>query len=226
MKQWISYLNGFAISLRASARGLNYPLPDAAISAKARVLLASGRPEEALEEFQRLADLGSGRARCIVAYSYLLGTRLTPRSVDSAREMALSALSSDPGFSNFLLAHLQMAAGRFKSSMEHFTLSAKAGFFPAFTHAVQLVADLYGETRAAEKGYIQAIKLGHIPAILLLSMLYLRGHRGHLKRLLGVLLFPIGYVTAMVAWHLCIFSMHTFDYHPIDRGLLKHLEEI
>lgn len=225
MKERMSCLKASILSLRALLRGLNYPLPDAALSSKARSLLAAGRPEEALEEYQRLAHLGSGRAQCILAYAHMLGTRLTPRDLSAAREIALSALSSDPGFSNYLLAHLQMAAGRFKSSMEHFSLSAKAGFLPAFTDATQLVADHYGEARAAEVGYISAIKMGHVPAISLLGMFYLRGRRGYLKRIWGALLLATGIIAEHFAWYFCIFSTRTFDYHPIDRGLLKGLEE-
>jgi hypothetical protein len=47
---------------------LKLPLYDGDCSPAARELLAAGDVDGALAEWRRLADLGSGRARCVLAY--------------------------------------------------------------------------------------------------------------------------------------------------------------
>jgi TPR repeat protein len=218
------------LSLRVSFRGLNYPLFDGAVSPKARLLLASGNSGTAVQEYQRLAELGSGKARCIIAYAYLLGTPLTPRDLVTARKIALSAEASEPGFSNFIIAHLQLADGKVDSSIKHFSLSRNSGFLPAATAGAQLFSNRYcsaeRDLHLAERAFIHAVKVGHIPAISHLARFYLRGARGYAKRLFGAVLLPFGIAALYLAWRFGIFSIRTFYYHPLNRDLFKDIKGI
>ncbi len=60
-------------SARIMGHVLNFPLYDGDCSPTARNLLAVGDVDGAIAEWRRLADLGSGRARCVLAYLALKG---------------------------------------------------------------------------------------------------------------------------------------------------------
>jgi TPR repeat protein len=221
-------LHGLLLSFRVSFRGLNYPLFDGAVSTKARLLLASGKSAAALQEYQRLAELGSGKARCIIAYAHLLGTPLTPRDFGHARKFALAALSSEPGFSNFILACIHVAEGQVNSCIKYCGMSAQSGFLPAVSMGAQIFSERYfsaeRDLQLAESRLILAVKKGHVPAILFLARFYLRGTRGFRKRLLGALLIPIGIVAFYLICRFGIFSIHAFSYYASDRNLLKGIK--
>src|ERR1700677_4104541 len=60
------------LSARVFGTVLNFPLYDGDCCPAARECLALGDVTGAVAEWQRLADLGSGTARCILAYLYLM----------------------------------------------------------------------------------------------------------------------------------------------------------
>jgi TPR repeat protein len=215
----------FSLSFKVSVRGLNYPLYDGNVSPTARLSLASGKLDAAFREYERLAELGSGKARCILAYAYLLGSRLTPRDLSTARKIALTAVSSEPGFSNFILACVELEGGEVDSSLKLFFLSGKSGFLPALSAGAKLFSNRYCSAERdlanAETALVRAIRRGHIPAISYLSVFYVKTRRGLLKRLIGIIIWPIGVAAFYLAWRFCIFSAHTFCYHPSNRDLFK-----
>src|SRR5580698_7955772 len=90
-------------SARVLGHVLNFPLYDGECSPAARELLAVGNIAGAIAEWRRLADLGSGRARCILAYLALKGTQSTPPDLEEARRLATSALSGERGYANYVL---------------------------------------------------------------------------------------------------------------------------
>src|SRR5258706_6458866 len=105
--------------------------------------MAHGDVNAAMQEYERLVALGSGRARCVVAYAYLVGSYLTPRNQETAKRIAMSAASSEPGFSNYILGFIALAEGNHPSSFQHFIASRNAGFLPAFSASAKLHSDLY-----------------------------------------------------------------------------------
>jgi TPR repeat protein len=191
-------------------------------------MLADGDAEAAMQEYGRLATLGSGRARCITAYAYLVGSSLTPRDPVVARQIALSARASEPGFSNYILGFVALDDGDHAASFAHLIASRKAGFLPAYSASAKLFSDLYHSSerdlRLGENLYKRAIRVGHIPAYMFLALFYLRGNRGLIKRIAGIALYPIALIAFYFAWKCWIFSMSTFTYHPTYRDLLRKLK--
>ncbi len=238
MTKWIygeTYISHFLsaftdrlVSLRASNRALNYPLFDGNVSEAARRMLAHGNVSAAIQEYDRLAALGSGRARCITAYAYLMGSFLTPRDHAAAKTIALSATSSEPGYSNYILAFVALAEGNHASSFSHLIASRKAGFLPAFSASAQLFSSLYRsaerDLKLAENLFIRAIRVGHIPAYMLLAGFYLKGKRGLPKRFVGLVLYPVALIAFYFAWRFSTFSLSTFTYHPSYQDLLRKAE--
>ena len=188
-------------------------------------MLAHGDVDAAMQEYDRLAKLGSGIARCIVAYAYLVGSSLTPRDPDAAKRIALSAASSEPGYSNYILGFVALAEGSYASSFAHFIASRKVGFLPAYSASALLHSNLYSaaerDRKLSEKLFIRAIRVGHVHAYMLLAVFYLKGNRGLIKRIAGIVLYPIALIAFYFAWRFSIFSMSTFTYHPTYRGLLR-----
>ena len=188
-------------------------------------MLALGDVSAAIQEYNRLAALGSGRARCITAYAYLIGSFLTPRDHAVAQTIALSATSSEPGYSNYVLAFVALEQGDYASSFTHFIASRNAGFLPAFSASAQLFSNRYcsaeRDLKLAENLIIRAIRVGHVPAYMLLARFYLNGKRGLLKRFIGLLFFPIALISLYFSWRFSTFSLSTFSYHPSFRDLLR-----
>jgi hypothetical protein len=213
------------LSLRASVRALRCPLYDGGVSVKARRFFAAGNIVGAFEEYHRLAELGSGKARCVLAYANLLGTRALPKNFDEAGRIARSATASEPGFSNYILGCIAMQENNWEVTFRHFNLSGKAGFLPALSTAASLSSRVYRTTdkdlRGAERVLFRTIRRGHVPALLFLAAFYLTGSRGFPKRLLGIVLSPIAVGVLFVACRVAIFSPRTFFYNPVLPGLLR-----
>lgn len=212
------------LSLRASVRALRCPLYDGGVSVRARRLFASGNSVGAFEEYRRLAELGSGKARCVLAYANLLGTPALPKNFREAERIARSATGSEPGFSNYILGCIAMQEQNWEVTFRHFNLSRKAGFLPALSTAASLISRVYRKTedlRGAEKVLFSAIRKGHVPALLFLSAFYITGSRGFPKRLLGIVICPVAIGALFVACRVAIFSPRTFFYDPVMPGLLR-----
>jgi hypothetical protein len=215
----------FLQSFRVSVRGLRCPLYDGGVSLDARRMLALGNVIGAFEEFNRLAELGSGKARCVVAYANLLGAHSLPKNIEEARRIAGSAILSEPGFSNYILGCVAMLEGQWALTFRHFNLSGKAGFLPALSTSAKLMSQLYRKTdsdlRASESVLLHAIRKGHIPGFLYLAAFYKSGARGFPKRLLGVFLLPVAVACSYLSCRFGIFSLRTFFYHPTLPKLTK-----
>jgi hypothetical protein len=213
------------LSLRASVRALRCPLYDGGVSVKARRFFASGNSVGAFEEYRRLAELGSGKARCVLAYANLLGTRALPKNIQEAARIARSATASEPGFSNYILGCISMQDQNWEVTFRHFNLSSRAGFLPALSTAASLSSRVYRNTdrdlRGAERVLFSAIRKGHVPALLFLAAFYITGARGFPKRLLGIVLSPMAIAALFVACRVAIFSPRTFFYDPVLPGLLR-----
>ncbi|HWS70136.1 MAG TPA: hypothetical protein VN325_45820 [Steroidobacteraceae bacterium] len=188
-------------------------------------MLAGGNVIGAFDEYHRLAELGSGIARCIIAYAYLLGTHRCPKNIEEARRIALSAAASEPGFSNYILASIAMLEHRWPSTFRYLNVSRKSGFLPALSTSAKLMSQLYRKTnrdvRATEKVFWHAIRSGHIPGFLYLMVYYRSGTCGFLKRLLGLAFFPFAVASSYLSCRFAIFSMRSFFYHPSLPALQK-----
>jgi TPR repeat protein len=218
-------LSDLTQSVRASIFALNYPLYDGNVSREARHFLAKGKIDEAMGEYRRLAALGSGQARSILAYVCLIGTRCTPRDLGEAQRFALAAVPTAPGFSRYILGFIALERGDPSSTFTHFIASRKAGFLPAFSASAQLFSNLYRtaerDLHLSERLFVRAIRAGHVPAYMFLALFYLKGNRGLWKRVLGAALLPPSLIAYYLSWKFNIFSMSVFVYHPTFRGLLK-----
>jgi hypothetical protein len=100
------------LSARVFESVLNFPLYDADCSPAARDCLAVGNVVGAIAEWQRLADLGSGGARCVLAYLHLMGALSIPIDLEEARRIALSAVGGSRGYANYLLGCISLRDAR------------------------------------------------------------------------------------------------------------------
>src|SRR3974390_3017645 len=112
-------------------RVLNDPLYDGDCSRTARDRLEAGDVDGALAEWRRLADLGSGRARCILSYISLRGTASVPPDLAGARRLASSAVGAERGYANYVLAWIAIKEGKASSVAQYLGESFRAGFTPA-----------------------------------------------------------------------------------------------
>jgi TPR repeat protein len=201
------------LSARVFGRVLNFPLYDGDCSSAARECLARGDVNGAVAEWQRIAGLGSGTARCILAYLHLMGAPSIPMDLAEARRMALSAVSGARGYANYLLGCISLREKQPSEAAKYFGESIKTGFTPAATHLASIV--VHG---ASEEGKRKAVNLlhksvsaGHWPAFLILARVYLSGRLGFAKRLLGLVLFLPAFLRFLLALKYQIFSIQTFQ---------------
>ena len=192
---------------------MNFPLYDGNVSEKARELIASGKLNDALAEYRRLADLGSATARCVLAYLSLRDLPGVPRSADVAKALANAALGREPGYANYVLAYAASYEKDSAKSVELMYESYKAHFIPAASAIGLIFGQGYGvskDPKKAEAFFLRAISLGHIPAPMLLCRFYMQGQRGVVKRILGLFLYPFSFLYMWITTRFYIFSVRTF----------------
>jgi hypothetical protein len=191
-----------------------WPLYDADCSPAARELLTMGDVAGAISEWRRLADLGSSRARCVLAFLYLFGAPSIASDLDEARRLALSALTGARGYANFVLGCVEMQRRQITEAVKCFAESHKAGFVPATTVLASLLltgADANAERKMNAANMLRsAMAAGDLPARLTLYRAYASGRLGLSWRLPGVVLGVIALVRYAFAVRYHIFSMSTF----------------
>jgi hypothetical protein len=203
-------------SARIMGHVLNFPLYDGGCSPAARNLLAIGDVDGAIAEWRRLADLGSGRARCVLAYLALKGTGADPPDLEEARRLASSALSGERGYANFVLGCIALKEGQASNFGQYLGESDRAGFVPAASLMASLV--LRGRNTSTKANIIaesmlrKAADAGHRPAQIFLYGAYLRGRFGFGKRILGLVLAPVALIRFMLCAKFSVFSMGAFQY--------------
>lgn len=206
-------VKGFILSARILGVVMNYPLYDGNVSDKARRLIAGGKLDEALAEYRRLAELGSGLAKCVLAYLHLRDLPHSPRNVEAAKALANSALGSEPGYANYILAYAAAFEGNAGKAIDLMCLSHNAHFTPAASALGLILGQGYGSSkrpREAEIFFWRAIHSRHIPAPMLLCRFYMRGDCGHTKRILGLLVFPLAFLYVWICTRFLIFSIYAF----------------
>jgi hypothetical protein len=205
------------LSAKIVGRVMNYPLYDGHVCEKARALIAAGKLDEAVAEYQRLADLGSGIAKCILAYLCLYDLPGIPRSIEAANRLAATAISTEPGYANYILSTAAILEKNARKAIDLMIASSKAHFIPSFS-ALGLMFSLgYGGKiypKNAELLFWRAILAGYHPAPMLLCRFYLRGQRGFIKAILGLLFLPLSMIYAWVTFRFTIFSVYSFRYFP------------
>lgn len=191
---------------------LNLPLYDADCCPAARQCLAVGDVAGAIAAWRRLADLGSGSARCVLACVHLMGAPSIPADPEEARRLALSGMTGARGYANYLLGCIALREKKVAESAKYFVDAFKAGFMPA---AIQL-ASLSIRGASAERKQ-QAVNLlhkaaaaGDRPALLNLAQFYISGDVGFTRRLVGLALFIPAYLRVWLALRYQIFSIHCF----------------
>lgn len=203
-------------SARVMGHVLKFPLYDGDCSPAARALLADGDVDGAIAEWRRLADLGSGRARCVLAFLALKGTQSVEPDLEEARRLALSALSGERGYANYVLGCIAIKEKQPASMGQYLGESYKAGFVPAATLLASLTLEpALAPTKArstAASLLRRASTAGHRPAQLFLCRAYLRGRLGHAQRLLGVCLLPIAMAKLVLSLKYQVFSVKSFYY--------------
>jgi hypothetical protein len=203
-------------SARVFGHALKMPLYDADCSPAAREQLAVGDIDGAMLEWRRLADLGSGRARCVLAYVALMGTSTTAPDLEEARRMAVSAQSGERGYANYVLGLIALKENQGSNAVRNLLESHKAGFVPAAT----LLASLLLRARDAQPKTIQsavamlrgANAAGHRPALIFLCRAYLSGRLGFAHRFLGLILAPLAAIRFALQVKYHVFSMGSFHY--------------
>jgi hypothetical protein len=203
-------------SARVLGHVLNFPLYDGDCSPTARKFLAVGNIEAAIAEWRRLADLGSGRARCVLAYLALKGTPSAEPDLEEARRLASSALSGERGYANYVLACIALKEKQVASVAQFLGESYRAGFVPAATLLASLTLESRQLSIKAKSGALsllrQASAAGHRPAQLILCRSYLRGRLGFAQRFLGICLLPIAAARLVVSLKYRVFSVNSFYY--------------
>jgi TPR repeat protein len=192
---------------------MNFPLYDGRVSEKARRLIADGRLGEALAEYRRLADLGSGLAKCVLAYLCLRDLPGAPRNVVAAKDLATAALGSEPGYANYILSYVAIYEENAAKAIDLMCESYKAHFIPAASAIGLILGQGYGVSKhpkEAEIFFTRAIFAGHLPAPLLLCRFYLQGQCGLAKQLLGLLLLPFSILYVWAPSRFAIFSIQAF----------------
>ena len=206
------------LSTKVFYKALNQPLYDAGCSQKARELLAGGNIESAIEEWGRLADLGSGNARCVLAYIYFRGTPTIPPDLIKARALANAATSTSRGYANYLLGCFALAEGGVAQAVRHLKISHEAGFIPGLTLLAWIrfrySAIKTENQRTAETLALHAIKAGHVPARALLARIQCSGQVGTIKRFHGTFSMPWYLLQGFFSMRSNIFSVNCFHYTP------------
>jgi hypothetical protein len=201
------------LSARVFGNVLNYPLYDADCCPAARECLAVGNIAGAMAEWQRLADLGSGAARCVLAYVNLMGTPSTPANLEKARSMALSAVSGARGYANYLLGCIALLEKNPTAGAKFLVESIKAGFVPAATQLGSIT--IRHATGAAKQNALKLLRksavAGHRPALLRLAGVYLSGQLGFARRAVGLTLLVPAFVRCLLAIKYQTFSIHSFQ---------------
>jgi TPR repeat protein len=204
-------------SARIMGNVLKFPLYDGDCSPAARELLAVGDVDGALAEWRRLADLGSGKARCVLAYIALKGTHSAEPDLEEARRLASSAISGERGYANYVLACIALKEKQTSTVAQYLGESYKAGFLPGATLLAALSLgepNLKAKTRSnAESILIKAAAAGHRPALIFLCSFYLRGRFGLAKRALGLLLLPVAVIKFSVSAKYRGMSVNCFQYY-------------
>ena len=206
------------LSARVLGIVMNFPLYDGKVSVKARQLIADGRLDEALAEYRRLADLGSGMAKCVLAYLNLRGLPRVPRDLEAAKNLASAALRSEPGYANYILAYVAQFEKNTAKSIDLMLQSYRARFIPAASALGLICGQGYGVARDPKKAEIffwRAIRSGHIPAPYLLCRLYIRGDCGVVKRILAILAIPVVIAYVAICSRFLIFSIYNFRHFNV-----------
>jgi hypothetical protein len=201
-------------------------LYDAGCSQKARELLATGHVDEAINEWRRLADLGSGSARCVLAYIYFRGAPTILPDLDEARRLAIAGMPTSRGYANYLLGCFALAEGKVNVAIGYFKISYEANFVPVLTILAwtQFRNNIATGKRqqGAVKLALRAIHSGHLPARGLLCRIYFSGQLGFTKRCYGAIVFPWALMQYGWGMHHDIFSINCFHYSPTFKLPLFH----
>jgi len=212
-------LGDFILSARIAGVVMNFPLYDGGVSEKARRLIAGGRLDEALEEYRRLADLGSGLAKCVLAYLNLRDLPRRPRDVTAAKSLANAALNAEPGYANFVLAYAAAFEKNAPKAADLMYRSHEAKFIPAASALGLILSQGYGTSKNPKKAeifFLRAIFARHNPAPMLLCRFYLRGDCGLAKWVLGLLFSPFAFAYAWICVRFLIFSIYTFRHFNVS----------
>jgi hypothetical protein len=203
-------------SARVLGHVLNFPLYDGDCSPAAREFLAVGDVGAAIAEWRRLADLGSGRARCVLAYLALKGTQSLEPDLEEARRLASAALGGDRGYANYVLGCIAIKEKQVASVAQFLGESYKAGFVPAATLLASLTLESRPLTAKTKSGAVNLLRrasaAGHRPAQLVLCRSYIRGRLGFARRFLGACLFPLAMARLVLSLKYRVFSVNSFYY--------------
>jgi hypothetical protein len=206
-------MTDFILSAKTVGRVMNFPLYDGNVSEKARRLIADGKLDEALAEYRRLADLGSGLAKCVLAYLSLRDLPGAPRSVEAAKALATGALGSEPGYASYILSYAAIYENNPAKAIDLMCDSYRAHFIPSASALGLILGQGYGVSKhpkEAEVFFKRAVLAGHLPAPLLLCRFYLQGRLGLVKQIVGMLLLPLSMVYVWLPSRFVIFSVYAF----------------
>jgi TPR repeat protein len=212
-------LRDFVLSARIAGVVMNFPLYDGGVSETARRLIAGGRLDEALDEYRRLAELGSGLAKCVLAYLNLRDLPRRPRDVIAAKSLANAALNAEPGYASYILAYAASFEKNPPKAAGLMVKSHEARFVPAASALGLILSQGYGTSKNAKKAeifFLRAIFAWHNPAPMLLCRFYIRGDCGLIKRVLGFLFFPFAFAYAWICVRFSIFSVYTFRHFNVS----------
>ena len=169
-------------------------LPD--VPGNANHLFRTGAIQSAVDEYQRLAALGSKGAQSVLAFLSLSGALDDKPDIGCAEAFAKDAADAGDPYAQYVLAWVRYMQGRPGEGLKLLHRSATtAGFVPAILEFArwveQGIASSGGpDTETAERLYRVAYKKGHPMGLLMLANLYRSGARGAARKVMGYVLRP------------------------------------
>lgn len=168
---------------------------------KASNAYKTGRFAEAFSLYKELASGGHAESQVFVGWMLLEGRGVTPDSNEAASwfERAASLGSSHGAF---YFARYLTSKGRHIEALPWYRKSAAAGYLPSVFWVGYALAEGKGASPDIPEAYkflTHAAKQGHVYAQRQLAILDMRGHRGFIWRLLGIVLFIVAVLKGAVS---------------------------
>jgi TPR repeat protein len=160
-------------------------------------ILLSGGPENYVRELERLADGGSPAAAAMLAAICLHPNEQGQRDAARAISLCSRGAARSDAYAQYILAWALFHVGRPLEGKESLESAADSGFSPAIvdriTWALSGIAYHLNSAHDIVPFIQRAVDSGHCAAIATKAAIYRLGKLGFGRRLLGYLLFPVGF---------------------------------
>jgi TPR repeat protein len=188
--------------------------------------LFSGGPRAFVGELERLADGGSPAAAAMLAAICLHPNEMGQRDAARAISLCSRGAACNDSYAQYILAWALYHVGRQAEGKESLEAAANSGFSPAIVDRISWALNSTAYRLSSPYDILpfiqRAMDSGHRAAIASKAAVYRLGNLGLGRRLLGYMLYPVGYWTRRKAAAMEPFSErnYLFNYNrkrPIFR---------